>query len=138
MAVAREGSGKSARDDVRFVVASELVVVASVVSVLVRTRWGDDPDQLAADDAIAICVLAVPALVGAALTTGRLLRKVACALAVATWLPFGLVGDFSGTDEYLAFMVPIFFAVPQLALMLISWFALWVRNRSSSPRAVIR
>jgi hypothetical protein len=53
-------------------------------------------------------------------------------------MPFGLVGDFSDTDEFLAFMVPIVLAVPQLALMLLSWLTLFVRSRSAAHRAVIR
>jgi hypothetical protein len=109
-----------------------VVVVASVISVIVRTHFGEQPDQLGADDAVVICILAVPALLGAALTTGRFLRKIACALAVATWLPFGLVGDLSGTDDFLAFVIPIVLAVPQLALMLLSWLVFWLRGRSAS------
>jgi hypothetical protein len=124
-------SNASAKDDVLFVVAAEVVVVASVTSVLVRTHFGEQPDQLGVDDAVAICILAVPALLGAALTTGRFLRKIACALAVATWLPFGLVGDLSGTDDFLAFAIPLVLAVPQLVLMLLSWLALWRRGRAA-------
>jgi hypothetical protein len=108
---------------------THLVVLASLVSVVVRTRLGDGSgSDVGLGGAALLTCLAFVSVVCVWGARGRPLVSMAeSAAALLAWLPLGVTGDLSCTDCGFALLVPIALVVPQVGLL--GLVLLWTRLR---------
>jgi hypothetical protein len=112
---------------------TQALVVAAVVSVMIRSHNGEHPSDWGPDSDILVSVLAVPALIGPALTRGRLFRSMACVVAALAWVGFLFGGDMTCTDCGFAMGIPIALALPQLGLVVVSVVSGAIARRIPGP-----
>lgn len=98
-------------------VVAEALVVASIVSVALRTRYGVGPGTGELPVILLITVVvAAPSLTVIAVTRNWRIWPVECALS-APWLLIGYVGDTSCVDCGFVFLIPLGLAPVQLGLL---------------------
>ena len=101
----------------RQVALAEGLLVASIVSIVLRTRFGAGPSTGTLPAlAIITTLVAAPSLVAVAVTRNWRIWPVQCGLS-APWLFIGLVGDTSCVDCGFVFLIPLGLAPIQLALL---------------------
>lgn len=121
------------RRELELLLVTEAVVIGAMISINIRSHYGEDPSQWGWDSALVMLVLALPALFGPPLTTGPALRPMACVLAILAWALFLISGDMTCTDCGFAALIPAGLALPQLALVAISVVGRIGRRRRAHP-----
>lgn len=109
----------------------EAVVALSLAGVIVRSMLTpEDGNELSASGAVIVAVLAVPSILGVALSRRwPRIFVVEGALALAAWLPLGAGGDLSCVDCGFAVLLPLAIALPQLGLLALGYVLDAIRRR---------
>ena len=119
------------RDRRTQVIAVEVALVASMVSIAVQTRFGDGPNSGSLPgNLVGIGIIGVPVLVLVGATRRWRIWPALCVLSVP-WLLLGIFGDLSGTDAGFAMLVPAFLLLVQVGLVVLGLVVAAIRHRSS-------
>ena len=114
------------------VVLAEVLLIASMSSVALRTHFGSGPDTGSLPGVLlVVLVVGLPSLAVVGGTSGWRIWPIECALS-APWIPIGLVGDFSETDGGFVFLVPALLALVQVGLVVLAVVVPALRRRRPS------
>jgi hypothetical protein len=117
------------------VLLAEALLVASMLSVALRTHFGGGPATGSlSGNVIGAFAIGVPSLALVAATSRWPIWPLECIFS-APWLLIGAVGDYSEVDGGFVFAIPILLAMLQIGLALVALAFPVLRRRTSDGAA---